>query len=131
MSARFIQKTPILKQGNLDRVLSRVLREGLKELKSEVQRWQLDTPHTGRMVKRRGRIHVASRIGESPAPDTMNLVNSARIIVDSPTRGRVVINAHYAVILQNRMNRDITITPSRNYAPKFKAKVADGIGELL
>jgi HK97 gp10 family phage protein len=55
---------------------------------------------TGREYRRRGRIHIASAPGESPAVDTGFLINSIQTDVKSDTETVVTIAAEYAEALE-------------------------------
>jgi hypothetical protein len=62
-------------------------------------------PKSGRAYNRRGRIHIASAPGESPAVDTGFLSNSIQTTVKSDYEAEIVIGAEYAEILEFEKNR--------------------------
>lgn len=136
MKADFIIKSPILIPGRLDENISRTIGICLRELSQLIKDNQVYGAHTGAR-RRSGAInggvisHQASAVGESPAPDTFNLVNSNEIEQFSATTGEVRVTAVYAAILQNQMGRDVTKTPSELYQKIFLRKIETAVGELL
>lgn len=87
-----------------------VVRRSAKRFRRSLQEKMENSPHTGRIYTRgRGdgfeHSHRASRIGERPAPDTDNLVDS---IIDTRTgdlTATVEIAAEYGVRLQKNAGR--------------------------
>lgn len=60
-----------------------------------------DTPKTGRIYRRRGRLHQASAPGEPPATDTGRLVQSGRTSYDQQNlTGMVTWSTSYAAYLE-------------------------------
>lgn len=57
-------------------------------------------PKSGRPYNRRGRIHIASAPGESPAVDTGFLSNSIQTTIKSDYEAEIVIGAEYAEALE-------------------------------
>jgi HK97 gp10 family phage protein len=60
-------------------------------------------PKTGRLYKRgkRGRVHRASALGETPASDSGHLINSVQVSpFTNPLVGEVIVAADYAVYLE-------------------------------
>lgn len=66
---------------------------------------EMTGPKSGREYNRRGRIHIASARGESPAVDTGFLVNSIQTSVKSETEAEITISAEYAEILEFEKDR--------------------------
>lgn len=62
-------------------------------------------PKSGREYNRRGRIHIASAPGESPAVDTGFLSNSIQTTIKSDYEAEIVIGAEYAEILELEKDR--------------------------
>ncbi|HXG85101.1 MAG TPA: hypothetical protein VNI84_13860 [Pyrinomonadaceae bacterium] len=136
MKATFIAKSPILDPARLEAALARAMRVSLVELTKEIKDHQAFGQHTGRIYKLGAiqggnRLHQASRAGEAPAPVTGALMNSTQHEQSSATSGAVRILKAYGNALQERLNRDITITPGRNYEKRFFRNVADAVEELI
>lgn len=55
-------------------------------------------PHSGRLYRRRGRIHKASAPGEYPANDSGRLLKTAKTVV-TPDEGEFGVNIFYARFL--------------------------------
>lgn len=70
---------------------------GTEILGNEGNRLITDPPKTGRVYRRRGRVHQASAPGEAPATDTGRLVQSRRTVYDQDKlQGDVVWSTDYA-----------------------------------
>lgn len=136
MKTEFIQKSPILEPGRLDEKMRAVMVLSLKQFKQAIKDHQVSGRHTGKPESRGGINggvfrHVPSRPGESPSPITMSLVNSTTDVLLSDTSGEIQIRMFYGGILQNKMERDITITPAIDYRPRFFGNVKNALEELL
>ncbi len=135
MKAFFEQNSPILQPGVLDDALSDVIETSLEEYDAEVKKHQLLGAHTGvvRNVKVNGASlrHQSSRVGESPAPLSNQLINSTEIEQFSPVSGELRVEAPHGVILVEQLNRDILETPEREYDPRLQAKVLEAVNKLI
>lgn len=116
-----------------------------KDFKNLTQRRMIAGPQTGRRyTRRRGagfvREHVASTVGQRPAPDTMTLVNavndkrltetSAEVFIGpkiNPTNGTVA--DVYADILQNKLNRPIMTASDAEEAQQKMVREGEQLAE--
>lgn len=135
MKTVFITNSPILDAGRLEENLSRVVGESLEEFERLVKDRQVQGQQTGRvsMVRINGGVirHIASAIGETPAPVTGALVRSTESEQFSATRGEVRVTRFYGAILQNKLRRDVTTGAEEIYAPRFQEKIARAVEDLL
>lgn len=108
-------KSAIFDKSKLEQACSNHLTRVAKKFKERQRRKQIETPKTGRLYPRKKaqgfrRFHKASAVGEYPAPDTMNLVNSLEDQKLSPTKHAVYQDdsqAEYGKWLVNNMERRI------------------------
>lgn len=74
---------------------------GTESVRTEAIRLMQETPHTGRIYRRRGVEHQASAPGEPPAVDTGRLIGSVTTDYDAvEIAGTVTFHAAYAAALE-------------------------------
>lgn len=111
----------------IERVMTAAMRgvvRGTESVRTEAIRLMQETPHTGRIYRRRGVTHQASAPGEPPAVDTGRHINSITTEYDqAQLAGTVVFRAKYAAALEYGTSR---MAP-RPYARPALANMRDSI----
>jgi len=101
----------VLKVNNLPRIraeitdgLSRVVRKAALDIVAHAQT-EMARPKSGRIYWRGGYAHFASAPGEAPAIDTGALVNSFRVVQETPRRAIVGVAAEHGVYTEEGTSR--------------------------
>lgn len=79
MPTRFEFKLPpVFNTAKHSAIQSRAVMKAASDTVLDIQNEMENSPHTGKVVRRRGRRHQQSRRGERPAPFTKNLKRSVK-----------------------------------------------------
>lgn len=135
--------SPIFDKAKRSGAIRRVVRQSAKEFKNSLRGKMINSPHTGKVYRRRSgngfsRGHQASRRGERPAPETFNLANSItdKFINDFEATVEVTAKSKdgfdYPEHLQDEMGREIMTEADVEEADRaFQKKANEAIRNLL
>ena len=112
--------------GEITQVASAVIRKATSSLELKLKN-SLTGLRTGRIYRRKSRIHQASARGEAPATDFGNLLGSITSSF-APTRGVVRIGAEYAEILEEVLDRPFVRPAIKDVLDELGQDVTGGIG---
>lgn len=101
-----------------EREIGRIVKEIAFNIEAAMKE-SMTEPKSGREYKRRGRVHIASAKGESPAVDTGFLINSIQTDVKGNTEAVITIAAEYAELLEFEMDRPFVRPAIDNVLKRF------------
>jgi hypothetical protein len=113
-----------------NREIRTVAKETAGEVLAEARRL-MQEPKSGKVHKRKGRIHRASAPGEAPAIDTQELYDSGKVDDSRPMDVSIVFTAPHAEELEIGSSR---IKPRPYLEPATKAvssKYTDAVGDAV
>jgi HK97 gp10 family phage protein len=109
---------------------------GVESVREEATSLMQNSPRSGRIYKRRGVVHKSSGPGESPAPDTGNLIRNIQTSVDpQKLTGKVNFGTEYAPHLEygtiKMAPRPFARPAAEHKRAEIQADIATSIAEAL
>lgn len=129
MATRFkLNLPPVFNQAKFSAAASRATTKTGGETVAAIQNAMENSPHTGKVIKRRGRRHQQSRRGQRPAPLSGNLKNSVKLRKVSTNEVVVSVDAEYTerlikldrVIISESDQKKAGESLRRNYENELK-----------
>lgn len=129
---------PIFSKTKRRQAFSNVVRRAIKGFRRSLQEKMIAGPHTGKITTRgksRGggfsRQHQASRVGERPAPDSNELINSITDEMTGELSGLVRVEAEHGEILQKSGRLVMTDDDRREAEALFIEQARKALIDLL